>query len=193
MCWAYRFAEDSIAADATNLAIPHYGRITRAGQKAAILVIRRGKLQWMESRYGMSFQKSGGGRQLIWNARDDKIDKIESWACLMGQRFAVPVDAFVEHAPGETWYVGPKAWMVGYYDTDEHGGSVTITEQGEGDARIPILVNGSHALAWLQAKEWEALPELKKASRIGYQEADLFEGTRLSTDARTTIPLPKAA
>lgn len=193
MCWAYRFADAGIAADATNLAIPHAGRITRAGQEAAILVVRGGKLTWTTSRYGISFPKSGGGRQLIWNARDDKLETVETWSQLERQRFAIPIDAFVENAPGETWFVGQKAWMVGLFSTERDGGSVTITEQGPGDMRMPILVDTQHAVAWLEAKPWNARPGLARAPRLKYAEADLFEGKRLSTDARTTVPLPKAA
>lgn len=193
MCWAYRFADSGVAADATNLAIPHFGRITRAGQQAVVLVRRGGTLQWLASRYGLTFAKSGGGRQLIWNARDDKLNKVETWTQMIRQRFAVPVDAYVENAPGETWYVGPMAWMVGFYDTDEDGGCVTITEQGVGDERKPILVDGASAMAWLEAKQWNALPGIAAATRIVYTEADLFEGKRLGIDARTSVPLPKAA
>lgn len=193
MCWAFRFAEFDVAADATNIAIPHLGRITRAGQQAAILTHRGGQPTWMALRYGLTFAKSGGGRQMIWNARDDKIDKIEAWSQMIRQRFVIPVDAFVENAPGETWYVGPQAWMVGLYDTDEDGGAVTITEQGPGDTRSPILIGTADAMAWLEAKQWNAIPGLGRASRIAFAEADLFEGKRLETDARTRIPLPKAA
>ena len=83
--------------------------------------------------------------------------------------------------------------MVGFYDTDEDGGSVTITEAGAGDARIPILLPTEHAVAWLEAKQWDAIPGLGRAPRVRYVEADLFEGKRLATDARTTVPLRRAA
>jgi putative SOS response-associated peptidase YedK len=193
MCWAYRFTDGGIAAAQENLAKPHNGRITRAGQEAVVLTRRGGIPTWLQSRYGIAFQKSGGGKQLIWNARDDKLDSVETWSQLIRQRFAVPVDAYVENAPGETWYVGQTAWMLGFYDTDRDGGTVVITEQGKGDERLPIMVGRETALAWLAAQQWEALPLLETAQRIRFSEADLFEGKMLATDARTHVPIPKAA
>jgi putative SOS response-associated peptidase YedK len=193
MCWAYRFADGGIAAANEAIAAPHAGRITRAGQETPMLVRRAGLPTWELSRYGMSFPKSGGGRQLIWNARDDKMDKVESWARLMRQRFAVPVDAYVENAPGETWYIGPVSWMVGVFDTSRDGGAVVITKQGQGDDRMPILLDRQDALAWLAADHWDALPGLLKAPSRTFAEADLFEGKSLATDARTTVPLRRAA
>ena len=193
MCWAYRFADGGIAAAQESIAAPHVGRITRAGQEASLLTRRGGLPTWMASRYGMMFAKSGGGRQLIWNARDDKLEAVETWARLIRQRFAVPVDAYVENAPGETWYVGPTSWMLGLYDVERDGGSVVITEQGPRDDRRPVLVSRDSAMAWLLAEQWEALPVLARSQRTRFMEADLFEGKRLATDARTTVPLPKAA
>ena len=193
MCWAFRFADAATAAANESATTPHLGRITRAGQETPILVRRSGLPTWETIRYGMSFPKSGGGRQLIWNARDDKMDKVESWSRLMRQRFAVPVDAYVENAPGETWYVGPTAWMAGVFDTSRDGGAVVITEQGAGDERLPVLMSRQDALAWLAADHWDAMGVLAKASRVRFAEADLFAGKSLSTDARTTVPLRRAA
>jgi len=193
MCWAYRFKNDAVAAEGTEVAIPHSGRITRAGQEAALLTTKGGGLAWIVARYGISFPKSGGGRQLIWNARDDKLEKVETWARLIRQRFAVPVDAYVENAPGETWHVGSTAWMVGFYDEDSNGGAVTITEAGRGEERRPILIGRDDALAWLAAKPWSALEKLSEARRIEFCEAGLFEMKSLAIDARTSVPLRRAA
>ena len=193
MCWAYRFKNDAVAADGAQIAAPHAGRITRAGQEAALLTMKGGRPTWMLARYGISFPKSGGGRQLIWNARDDKLEKVETWARLIRQRFAVPVDAYVENAPGETWHVGSSAWMVGFYDEDPDGGAVTITEAGSGEERKPVLVGREDALAWLSSKPWSALEKLSEAPRIAFEEAGLFEMKSLSTDARTSVPLRRAA
>lgn len=196
MCWAYRVSSPSQTAEIDaleyDLIAPHAGRITCAGKEAAMLVNRRGSLRWMSSRYGMLLPQAGKGRQLIWNARDDKLDTIELWARLIRQRFAVPIDAYVETAPAETWYVGPDAWMVGFYNTDDNGGAVTITE-AEGDRRVPILIGRDAAMAWLEATQWDAMPSLARADRIRFAEADIFESKTLSTDARTRVPLAKAA
>lgn len=193
MCWAYRFTNGGIAAAQETLAAPQIGRIIRAGQEAVVLTRRGGLPTWLQSRYGMSFPKSNGSRQLIWNARDDKLTTVETWAQLIRQRFAVPVDAYVENAPSETWHVGPTGWMLGFYDTDRNGGAVIVTEQGPTDERRPVLVGRDSALAWLAAQQWEALPLLATAPRVEFKEADLFEGKSLATDARTRVPIAKAA
>lgn len=196
MCWAYRVSSPSqtahIDAQDYDIIAPHTGRITRAGKEAAILVKRRGQMRWMASRYGMLLPQAGSGRQLIWNARDDKLDTVELWARLIRQRFAVPIDAYVETTSDETWYVGPDAWMVGFYDTEANGGAVAVTE-ASGDRRVPILIGRDDALAWLEAQQWDALPMLKRVPRITFNEADIFQTKSLSTDARTRVPLPKAA
>jgi putative SOS response-associated peptidase YedK len=193
MCWAYRFAEPIISADATNIAIPHMGRIIRSGQEAAILAHRKGKLTWIKSRFGMSFPKSGGGRQLIWNARDDKLKTNETWTRLIRQRFAIPVNAYVENTPNEIWYVGNPAWLIGFYDTDQDGGAVVVTEDNGQGLRKPILIETDRVIPWLTAKQWAALPELERAPRAVFAEADLFVAKQLEADARTKVPLPNAA
>lgn len=196
MCWAYRVAPATVTtkieAEDYDLIAPLIGRIACAGRETAVLVNRKGVVRWLPTRYGMMLPNVGGRRELRWNARDDKLDTVELWARLVRQRFAVPVDAYVETAPVETWYVGPEAWMVGFYDTEPHGGSVAITE-AHGDRRVPILVDRTTAMAWLTAKQWSAVPDMLRAPRIRYAEADIFEAKSLSTDARTKVPLARAA
>lgn len=196
MCWGYRVAPATVttAIDAEDyeLIAPLIGRIACAGRETAVLVNRRAVTRWLPTRYGMMLPNAGGRRELRWNARDDKLDKVELWSRLIRQRFAVPIDAYVESAPNETWHVGPEAWLIGFYDTEPHGGSVAITE-GDGDRRIPILVDRAAAMAWLGAKQWDAIPCLARATRIRYAEADIFEAKALSTDARTKVPLARAA
>lgn len=196
MCWAYRVAPATVTtkieAEDYDLIAPLIGRIACAGRETVVLVNRKGVMRWLPTRYGMMLPNVGGRRELRWNARDDKLDTVELWARLVRQRFAVPIDAYVETAPVETWYVGPEAWMVGFYDTEPHGGSVAITE-GHGDKRVPILVDRVTAMAWLTAKQWNAVPDVLRAARIRYAEADIFEAKSLSTDARTKVPLARAA
>lgn len=196
MCWAYRVSPPSVTArvDALeyDVVTPHVGRITCAGKEAAVLVKRKGDIRWMATRYGMMLPQAGSGRQLIWNARDDKLDTVELWSRLVRQRFAVPIDAYVESSPVETWYTGPNAWMVGFFDVEVHGGAVALTEAA-GDRRVPILIGQDAAMAWLEAQQWDAVPMLGKVGRTAFAEADIFAAKALSTDARTRVPLARAA
>lgn len=193
MCWAFRVADaDGVVADNSSAIASRAGRIVRSGQEGVALVKSKGRLTWMPHRYGMIFPKAGGGTQLIWNAREDKLDTVDSWTRLIRQRVAVPVDAYVENAPTETWLVGERGWMVGFFNTDRDGGMVFITG-GDGEGRRPVIMSTADALTWLHAEQWDVRPHLAKAPRFDYREADLFESKRLSADARTTVPLPKAA
>lgn len=194
MCWAYRSAATTIAAANAEISTPHHGRITSAGREASVLIHKGGITQWLAIRYGMQLPAAGRGMQLIWNARSDKLATVETWARLIRQRFAMPVDAYVENAPAETWHTGPTAWMVGFYDTDRDGGAVVITEgEVDGSRRLPVLVGEETAMEWLSATQWNAVPALMRSSRIAFREADLFASKALSADARTRVPLKKAA
>lgn len=192
MCWAFRMADGGVDAQGADLSAPFVGRISRAGQDAAVLVRERGSMSWTTMRYGLTFAKSGGGRQMIWNARDDKVDVVESWARLSKLRFAVPVDAYVENAPDERWFAGPPAWLVGYYDPDRDGGAAVLTEDGP-HGRMPVVVGADAAMEWLKADPWDALAVLRRAPRRRFDEADLFQAKRLEADARTRVPLRRAA
>lgn len=192
MCWAYRTVDGGIVAKNEEIFTPHLGRITRSGKESAVLTMQDGEPSWIALRYGMMFPASGGGTRLIWNARDDKLKTVEAWFSMIRRRFAVPVDAYVENAPEETWHIGQTAWMVGLYDQKPGGGSVVITEQG-GNERIPILVGKDAAARWLAAEQWAAIPGLAREKRIAYREADVFEAKMLEIDARTRVPLDKAA
>ena len=191
MCWAFRAAKGGSSVDNHEIALPQAGRIVRAGQDAAVIAMRGGKLTWLTLRYGMMLNRLGR-RELVWNARDDRLETGENWSRLIRQRFAVPVDAYVESSPGETWRTGPIAWMVGLFDLDREGGTVAITEAKSG-GRAPILLHGPDARAWLEAKQWSALPTLSAAPRTAFAEADLFTAKSLEVDARTRVPLRRAA
>lgn len=193
MCWAFRFAENTVMANNPAIATPHAGRITRAGKDAALLVREGDHLGWESRRYGISFPKVEGGSKLIWNARDDKIDKVETWYRLIRQRFAVPIDAYVESTPRETWHVGDAAWAVGIYSVTADGGAVIVTESDGSGGRRPILLDAEHAIAWIRAEQWDAMPHLHQAPRMAFRKADLFETKRLEADARSKVPLPRAA
>ena len=192
MCWAYRVAISDIQAANEQVATPHEGRITRAGQEACVLMATGSSLTWTNTRYGITMAASGGGRQMVWNARDDKLDSMQQWTSLIRQRMAIPIDAYVENIPAETWFTGPTGWIIGFNDSEPHGGAVAITEQ-KGANRIPIVTDAAGALEWLNAKQWNALGKLSSIARIGFGEADLFESKRLAIDARTRVAIPRAA
>lgn len=192
MCWAYRVAAGDIAAINTPVSEPFVGRINRAGQETAVLMMKGGQPTWVPTRYGVQMPASGGGRQMVWNARDDKLKTLEQWSRLIRMRHVIPIDAFVENVPEETWYTGAPAWLIGLHDPYDAGGAVTITEQSGADRR-PVVTDAAGARAWLQASQWDVIPTLGRINRIAYAEADLFESTSLSTDARTRVPLRRAA
>lgn len=192
MCWAYRLRDAGLDAGKDALAAPNVGQVVRAGQGAVVLIEERGGLEWMETRYGVMLHR-GGRRQLIWNARDDKIATSDTWTRLNRQRFAVPIDAYVENSPTETWFVGPDAWMIGYYDDDRDGGCVTITETGVGADRIPVLVDAAAAEAWIRADAWDAEDIMRAAPRIVYRKAEAGAAAALSTQARERSTVPRAA
>lgn len=192
MCWAYRLRDAGLDAGKGSLAAPTVGQVVRAGQAAVVLIEERGGLEWMETRYGVMLHR-GGRRQLIWNARDDKIETSDTWTRLDRQRFAVPIDAYVENAPTETWFVGPQAWMIGYYDDERDGGCVTITETGIGADRIPVLVDAAAAKAWILADPWDAGDVMRAAARIVYDKADAAAAASLSAQARERSVVPRAA
>lgn len=192
MCWAFRLADVGVRAANAEIASPHLGRIVTSGRQAPILIHKGGTFHWLESRYGMMLAGERGTRNLVWNARDDKLETFAPWLRLIRQRFALPIDAYADKNGVEVWRVGEPAFMLGFYDTDAGGGSVAVTEQIN-DARPPILVSRSDAARWLEASQWEALPLLRKLARVRFQEVDLFENKRLETEARNRIGIRKAA
>lgn len=190
MCWAYKAAESGIKGANVETQAPHVGRITRAGQSAAMLADHRGTLGWIPTRYGMTIQIPAS--KLVWNARDDKLSTTEPWTRLVRQRCVVPIEAYVESKPAETWFIGPVAYLVGYFDRSTSGGWVAITE-ADGAGRRPVLVDEAAARAWLSAEQYEVEGLVGAMTRVGYAEADLFQAKALSADARTRVPLARAA
>lgn len=194
MCWAFRVADVAVRATAAEIVEPHLGRIVGSGREMPILVRRGTSYTWMSSRYGMILPGERGRRNLVWNARDDRLEAVETWARYVRQRFAVPIDAYSENDGVEMWRSGGPAFLVGFYDADlaDGGGAVAVTTQ-DGDRRPPVLISRADAARWLEAPQWEVVPMLKRMARVPFGEADVFESKRLSADARTRVPLRKAA
>lgn len=192
MCWAYRFSKtDFVAANAelTNL---HEGRVIRSGKESVILTMERGLPTWTTTRWGTMFPKENGGNQMIWNARDDKIKQKMEWRNMLGSRFVIPVDAYVENNPNETWYKGETGWLVGIFSRRRRN-SATITEEGPDGTRRPILIQERDVIKWLSCESYDAMDLLRKIGRVSMAEADLFETKALEIEARSHVAVPRAA
>lgn len=187
MCWAFRYAKTNLNVTNGALLAAAAGTITASGRDAVMIVRKGAGLEAVQTRYGMSLVSPLGKRSLFWNARDDKLNEAESWSRLVRQRCIVPVDAYCETQPAERWMAGATGYMIGLYDPKQGGGMVLVTEAdpayGEG-ARRPVVLSEADARTWLTVGDWDAYQCFQDKGRKAYDEIELFESTRMSTDAR---------
>lgn len=185
MCWAIRnAASDIVAADPVIASFE--GRTAGSGRQTLGIHRHRGALVATPMRFGMVPPGPMGRRDMFWNARAEKIDKVTIWTRLNRQRCVVPISGYCENRPAETWMTGPDAYLVGLYDTDQRdGGLVTLTEtDGTEAGRRPVVTDREGALAWLEAPHWDLQKTIAGLARVAYREVDLFECKRLSVDVR---------
>lgn len=192
MCWAYRFSKTDYVAANAELTDLHAGRVIRSGKESVILTMEKGLPTWTTIRWGTMFPKENGGNQMFWNAREDKIKKTIEWRNMLGSKFAIPIDAYVENNPDETWYKGETGWLVGIFSRRRMNSAV-ITEEGPQGERRPIIIQERDVIKWLACESYDALDNLKKMGRVIMEEADLFDSKSLGIEARSTVPVPRAA
>lgn len=187
MSWGFRFAIPA-SARATGIEnVRDYDRrVASAGSLVPYLKRQHGVPCWATARYGIKLSSAGRSR-LFWNARRQALSTNESWARLLHQRIAIPIDAYVENRPLRGWQVGPAAWLPGLISVADDGGIVIITEP-HGDGGSPILFTQAAAIAWLDAKPWDTLKMLDGA-RACYEEADIFVAASLDRERQTRVPL----
>lgn len=185
MCWGIRNAATDIVAD--PLVASFAGEATRSGLQT--LGIRRhgGELVATAMRFGMVPPGPMGRRDMFWNARSEKIDKVTIWTRLNRQRCVVPISGYCENRPAETWMTGPDSYLIALYDTDRHDGGLVVLTETDGTAagRRPVVTDRAGALAWLDAPHWDLQKTIAGLARVVYEEVDLFECKRLSVDVRT--------
>lgn len=164
------------------------GTTVGSGRQTLGIHMRRGTPVATAMRYGMIPPGPMGRRDMFWNARSEKIDKVTIWTRLNRQRCVVPISGYCENRPAETWLTGPDAYLIGLYDTDPRdGGLVALTESdGTVSGRTPIITDRAGAMTWMQAPHWDLGKTIAGLERVGYQELDLFESKRLSVDVRNT-------
>ena len=159
-------------------------RVVRSGQKITYLEGASTQRRWVETRYGLKLT-TGTKSQLFWNARSETVKQTESWNRLVGQRVAIPVDRYGESKPRPEWYKGDRAWMPGLVSRAFEGGIVTLTEDDGNGGRKPILISDAGAIAWLDAKTWDALRLLEQMDRTSYVPVDDFEFASLNAEAKS--------
>jgi len=187
MSWGYRLSvPENARAKGIESVRPFNGRVVTSGKRIPYLQRRNGEAEWQTSRYGMQLYNSGIGK-LFWNAKKESLETNEKWTRLIRMRIVIPVDAYVESAPTRSWLVGPRAWIPGLLDTSITGGIVTITESNEGGGS-PILLTQSAAIAWLDAKPWDAIKTLN-GDRESFQLADIFVAAKLDMESKTKAPI----
>lgn len=180
MCWAMRIAiPPQAAAKGIGNVQKYDGMVSKNGQKICYLESAGQQRSWNEARFGIEL-KQGASSRLFWNAREDKLRINESWTRLIGQRVAIPIDAYVDSNPSVNWYAGPRAWLPGLISRDVDGGIVTITEDSP-RGRRPILLCDQDAISWIDCKVWDALKTLTTSTRLIMEEASECERTRLKT------------
>lgn len=185
MSWAMRLAVPPHArAAGIENARKYDEHIVRSGQRTAYLEGTSNQRRWAEARYGITLT-TGTRSQLFWNARCETIEKTESWNRLVGQRVAIPIDRYGESKPRPQWYGGDRAWMPGLINRSFNGGIVTLTEDDKEGGRRPIIISDAGAIAWLDAKNWDALKLVRQLDRCSYSSVDDFEFAQLSNEAKT--------
>ncbi|MFZ3481726.1 SOS response-associated peptidase family protein [Sphingomonas sp. 3-13AW] len=185
MCWAIRTSLSGILRDDPLIAA-HNSLTVGSGRGTFAIHLQGGHIVATAMRYGMIPPGRMGRRDMFWNARSEKIDKVSLWTRLNRQRCVVPISGYCENRPAETWMSGPDAYLLGLYDTDERdGGLVSLTESdGTATGRRPIVTNEAGALAWLHAQQWDLANTMSGVARVQYSQLDLFESKRLSVDVR---------
>lgn len=186
MCWAIRNALSDILPD-DELISSFEGATIGSGRQTFGIHRQRGAMVATPMRYGMVPPGPMGRRDMFWNARSEKIDKVTIWTRLNRQRCVVAISGYCENRPAETWLTGPNAYLVGLYDTDRRdGGMVVLTESdGTVEGRRPIVTDTAGAMDWIEAQHWDLIATLGRIARTEYRELDLFESKRLSVDLRS--------
>ena len=194
MCWAIKNATSNILPD-NDLLTSFAGQNVGSGRQTVCIRRDHDALVATPTRFGMIPPNAMGRRDMFWNARIEKINKITIWTRLHRQRCVVPISAYCENRPAETWLSGAPAYLICFYDTHERdGGIVAITESdGTENGRRPVVTDEAGALAWLEANHWDVTKVAQEVARVQYDELDLFESMRLSTDLRTTYRSPRQA
>lgn len=188
MCWAIRNAlSDIVAGD--PVASSFDGVAVGSGRQTFGIHRLRGGIVATPMRYGMVPPGPMGRRDMFWNARSEKIDKVTIWTRLNRQRCVLPISGYCENRPAETWLTGPDAYLIGLYDTDPRDGGMVVLTEGDGtpDGRRPIVTDRAGAMAWIDADHWNLVPTMAAIARVAYAELDLFESKRLSVDVRSTM------
>ncbi len=186
MCWAIRNASSDIVSD-DGLVSSFDGATVGSGRQTFGIHRQRGVMTATPMRYGMVPPGPMGRRDMFWNARSEKIDKVTIWTRLNRQRCVVPISGYCENRPAETWFTGPDAYLVGLYDTDPRDGGMAVLTKSDGTptGRRPIVTDRDGAMAWLDAQHWDLAMTLGSIARVEYAELDLFESKRLSVDVRS--------
>lgn len=160
------------------------GRIAIANRAVPVLIGADGDRHWNITTFGISIHTHGGFKR-YWNARKDALHTAHSWTSLLGQHAVIPVTAYVEHSPEETWHLGERAWMPALIRHGQGGGIAVITDIDQS----PILTDQQHAIEWLNTKSWNVMEALDTMSRVTFGEADIFMHARLKADARSRVPI----
>lgn len=187
MSWGYRFAiPERARAEGIDDVRAYDGRVANAGSLIPYLRRDAGVPRWAMARYGVMLSSAGRTR-LFWNARRESLSTNESWARLLHQRIAVPINAYVENRPLRGWQVGPVAWLPGLISVADDGGIVIINE-AKGGGGSPILFTQAAAMAWLDAQPWDTIKMLDCA-RVSFEEADIFIAASLDRERQSRVPL----
>ena len=162
------------------------GRIATANRDIPVLVGRDGEREWITTTFGVGVNSHGSFKR-FWNARKEALHTAHCWTGLLGQHAIIPVTAYVENSPHETWHLGERAWIPALIKAGHGAGIAVITDENQS----PILTDQEHAIAWLNTARWNVMEALNKMPRQCFDEADIFMHARLKADARSRAPIQR--
>jgi hypothetical protein len=187
MCWGLQIdIPTNGRADGIADALAFNGRIATAGRPVPVLTGADGNRQWLTTTFGIGVHSQGAFKR-FWNARKDALHTAHCWTPLLGQHAVIPITAYVDHSPEETWHLGERAWVPCLMRQGEGGGIAVITN----DNQSPILATQDDAIAWLNTKSWNVMQALSAMTPVDFVEADIFMHARLKADARSRVPIKR--
>lgn len=188
MSWGFRFdIPEQAKAEGIKAAARFNGRAANSGKDIPVLIRKNGVPSWAIARYGLML-RLGASARFLWNARRESLQTNENWTRLIGQRVAIPVNAYVENAPSRSWNTGTRGWVPGLFDQSYDGGVVAITEAHGSEGGSPIILTQAAAMAWLDSEPWNAIARLD-GERVHFEQADVFTAAALDRELQSRVPI----